>query len=131
MASGDHSPEYMIFRLNFDIIAAEISPVLQEFATKSFQKNLISRDNLRQSCNERLELTDRSARLLQILLDAISVDSSKFHEIIGIMKSLPELEHLADILQHDVSLYEVNWLYRGVISIEWFICGSDKTVWYG
>ena len=109
----------------------EISPVLQEFATKSFQKNLISRDNLRQSCNERLELTDRSARLLQILLDAISVDSSKFHEIIGIMKSLPELEHLADILQHDVSLYEVNWLYRGVISIEWFICGSDKTVWYG
>ena len=123
MASGDHSPEYMIFRFNFDFIEAEIYPVLQEFATKSFQKNLISRDNL-QSCN-RLE------RLLRILLDAISVDSSKFHEIIGIMKSLPELEHLADVLQHDVSLYEVNWLYRGVISVEWFICGSDKTVWYG
>ena len=106
MASGDDNPEYITFHNNLGLISKTISPVLPEFVAKSFEKDLIS-DAFMERQSWFATKTTRLSNLLQFLLDRILQDSSNFHLIIDIVRSMPELKHLADRLQRDVSLWMI------------------------
>ena len=79
--------------------------MLEKFVEESVTRGLISEDDLSRS---RCLLEKRYGHnLFQILVEGINLNSS--HKIINIMRSLPELEHLAERLQHDMSLCMIEY----------------------
>ena len=92
------TPEYEIFRENIHSIGTGISQDLLEFATKAFAKKMIGLDKLQEISNSP-KSTETALKLIVILLQRIQQNNSEFYEILEILKSMPTLQSVVNMLQ--------------------------------
>ena len=100
---GARTPEYEAFRRNFSALTEGILPALRQVATKALDLSIISIYNLSAVRNEYRSPYDRSMELLQIFLGKIELDKEFFYKIVDIFSNIPEMNHLAELLQTQVS----------------------------
>ena len=98
MATGSDTPEYEIFKRNIHGIGTGISQDLLEFATKAFAKNMIGLDKLQEISNSPKSI-ETALKLIVILLQRIQQNNSEFYEILEILKSMPTLQPVVNMLQ--------------------------------
>lgn len=98
--SGTRTPEYAAFLANFSTLTEGITQSLTEFATKVFQKALISSNNLSEAKNWHNSEYGRASDLMLILLRRVEFNTEDFYVILDILRSIPVLDNLVRILTH-------------------------------
>lgn len=98
--SGTRTPEYAAFLANFSTLTEGITQSLTEFATKVFQKALISSNNLSEAKNRHNSEYGRASDLMLILLRRVEFNTEDFYVILDILRSIPVLDNLVRILTH-------------------------------
>ena len=95
---GTCTPEYIAFRKNFSKLTEGILQAVPQVAAKAFDHSLITSENLSDAKNESKREYDRALGLLQILHNKIQSDEKVFGTIFNILSSMPELDHLKELL---------------------------------
>ena len=95
---GTRTPEYIAFRKNFSKLTEGILQAVPQVAAKAFDHSLITSQNLTDAKNESKGKYDRASDLLQILLSKIQSDEKFLGTILNILSSMPELDHLKELL---------------------------------
>ena len=95
---GTCTPEYIAFRKNFSKLTDGILQAVPQVAAKAFDHSLITSQNLSDAKNESKDKYVRASDLLQILLSKIQSDEKFFETILNILSSMPELDHLKELL---------------------------------
>lgn len=98
--SGTRTPEYAAFLANFSTLTEGITQSLTEFATKVFQKALISSNNLSEAKNWHNSEYGRASDLMLILLRRVEFNTEDFYVILDILRGIPVLDNLVRILTH-------------------------------
>ena len=92
MGDGCNTWEYRQFRSNLSLLTDLIIDNLPDVAKELHAKVLISSSNRRKAMNEHNDDTIRASGLTQILLDAISLDKTKFYTIGHIFDNIDALQ---------------------------------------
>ena len=98
MATGSDIPEYEIFQKNLHSISKGILPELVEFASKAVERSLLAPDKLDEILKSPKTI-ETALKLTLILLQRIEQNSSEFYEILEILKSMPTLAPVVNMLQ--------------------------------
>ena len=92
MGDGCNTWEYRQFRSNLSLLTDLIIDDLPDVAKELHAKVLISSSNKRKAMNQHNDDTIRASGLTQILLDAISLDKTKFYTIGHIFDNIEALQ---------------------------------------
>ena len=93
-----NSPEYQLFQSHYSALSSGIAPAVEVVAEKALEKRLIIPENL-----AKVKLTaktefERASYLVFILHGRIGVRAKDFYVILDILKSIPSLNHLVELL---------------------------------
>lgn len=103
MSRGSHTKEYRLFLCNISRLSEGTSHAVEEFATKAHEKQLIATARVEEATCLYISSYIRASNLLQTLLTRIQLDSNIFYTVCDILKSIPALEPMADVLSTDDS----------------------------
>ena len=98
MATGNDTPEHEIFLKNLNNISKGILPEFVEFASKAVEKKLLAPDKLDEILKSP-KTFEMALKLTLILLQRIEQTNSEFYEILEILKSMPTLAPVVNMLQ--------------------------------
>lgn len=94
--SGTQSAEYKAFKSNFILTTMSIGTDLINFASRAFEKDLISSENFRQVIERR---ENAKTNLVLNLTEKIEVEKGVFKEILDILEDIPSLKSIKDRLK--------------------------------
>ena len=98
MATGSDTPEHEVFLKNLNNISKGILPELVEFASKAVEKKLLAPDKLDEILKSP-KTFETALKMTLILLQRIEQNNSEFYEILEILKSMPTLAPVVNMLQ--------------------------------
>lgn len=100
--TGTSTEEYQVIQRNFSHIVTAVTPAVGEVAIKSFEKNLITKENMSDAQNSLIGEGSRVSKLLRQILDKIELDKGNFYFFVSILQSISTLRDLADDLSKSV-----------------------------
>lgn len=87
-----------VIRTNFDRLVTATRSNIGELASKAFQHNLISQENLDDAGNPMFSEAHRARKLLSQILDRVEQNEDHFHTFMNILKDIPTLKDLGEEL---------------------------------
>ena len=95
---GTTTPEYQLFQTHYSALSSGIADAVETVAEKALEKKLISPQNVAKALNKTSTKFERSSELTLQLHSRVGQRTKDFYVIVEILKSIPTLDHLAELL---------------------------------
>lgn len=93
------SREYELFQSNYAALSSGMAQAVVAIANKALEKRLIGPETLAKAMNTEKTAEERASGLAYVLLSRVQVRSSDFYVILDILKDIPTLSHLVQLLE--------------------------------